>query len=163
MDPPATGGPGLTPLRICFVCLGNICRSPAAAAVLADLAALDGVEVTVDSAGTGRYHVGESPHEHTRAEARRRGIAVEHRGRQFTPADFAAFDVIVAMDRANRRDLLRLAPDDDARRKVRMLRVDGEDIEVPDPWGLPPSAYAEMFDLLETACRQLLADLGAPR
>ena len=68
--------------------------------------------------------------------------------------------MIVADGRANRRDLLRLAPDDDARRKVRMLQVDGEDIEVPDPWGLPPSAYAEMFDLLDAACRELLADVG---
>ena len=67
------------------------------------------------------------------------------------------------MDRANRRDLLQLAPSEAARGKVRMLRVDGEDIEVPDPWGLPPTAYAEMFDLLDTACRQLLADLDAPR
>ncbi len=150
-------------MRICFVCLGNICRSPAAAAVFADLAALDGVEVTIDSAGTSRYHLGESPHEHTRAEARRRGIAVEHQARQFTAGDFDAFDVVVPMDRANRRDLLQLAPDEAARRKVRMLRVDGEDIEVPDPWGLPPTAYAEMFDLLDTACRQLLADLDAPR
>jgi protein-tyrosine phosphatase len=131
--------------------------------VLANLATFAGVDVTIDSAGTGRYHVGEAPHEHTRAEAGRRGIAVEHLARQFTVADFDDFDVIVAMDRANRRDVLRLAPDDDARRKVRMLRVDGDDTEVPDPWGLPPTAYAEMFDLLDTACRQLLADLGAPR
>jgi protein-tyrosine phosphatase len=146
-------------VRICFVCLGNICRSPAAAAVLADLATIDGVDITIDSAGTSRYHLGESPHEHTRREARRRGVAVDHAARQFTAADFDAFDVIVPMDRANRRDLLHLAPDESARRKVRMLRVDGEDIEVPDPWGLPPTAYAEMFDLLDTACRQLLADL----
>jgi hypothetical protein len=57
----------------------------------------------------------------------------------------------------------RLALDDEGRRGVRMLRVGGEDIEVPDPWGLPSTADAEMFDLLDTACRQLLADLGAPR
>ena len=84
MDPPAAGGACLSAVRICFVCLGNICRSPAAEAVLADLAATDGVEVTLDSAGTSRYHLGESPHEHTRAEARRRGIAVQHLARQFT-------------------------------------------------------------------------------
>ena len=72
------------------MCLGNICRSPAAEAVFAELAAADGVDVTVDSAGTSRYHLGESPHEHTRGEARRRGIAIDHRGRQFTAADFDA-------------------------------------------------------------------------
>ena len=141
---------------MCFVCLGNICRSPAAQAVFAELAAAEGVAVEVDSAGTSRYHLDEHPHEHTRAEARRRGIPIDHRGRQFTAADFQRFDVVVAMDATNRRDLLRLAPDDAARAKVTMLQVDGVDIEVPDPWGLPPSAYAEMFDLLHDACGDLL-------
>ena len=154
------GSTGGAARRVCFVCLGNICRSPAAEAVFAELASADGVEVEVDSAGTSRYHLGEHPHEHTRAEARRRGIPIDHRGRQFTAADFDRFDVVVAMDAANRRDLLQLAPGDAARRKVRMLRVDGEEIEVPDPWGLPATAYAEMFDLLDAACRELLADLG---
>jgi len=143
-------------VRVCFVCLGNICRSPAAEAVFADLAAADGVAVEVDSAGTSRYHLDEHPHEHTRAEARRRGIPIDHRGRQFTAGDFDRFDVVVAMDAANRRDLLRLAPDDAARAKVTMLQVAGADVEVPDPWGLPPAAYAEMFDLLHEACRDLL-------
>ena len=106
-------------MRICFVCLGNICRSPAAAAVFADLAAADGVDVTVDSAGTSRYHLGEAP---ARAHAGR-GAAAGHRrsttaARQFTAADFDRFDLVVAMDAANRRDLLRLAPDDAARAKV---------------------------------------------
>ncbi|MET0326760.1 MAG: low molecular weight protein-tyrosine-phosphatase [Ilumatobacteraceae bacterium] len=150
-------------MRICFVCLGNICRSPAAAAVFAHLAAEDGVEVTVDSAGTSRYHLGEDPHEHTAAEAARRGIAIDHRARQFTAADFERFDLVVAMDAANHRDLLRLAPDDDARAKVVMLRsfADGADVggdlDVPDPWGRPPAAYAEMYDLLDGACRGLVA------
>ena len=143
-------------MRICFVCLGNICRSPAAQAVFAELAATAGVAVEVDSAGTSRYHLDEGPHEHTRAEAARRGIPIDHRGRQFTAADFARFDVVVAMDAANRRDLLRLAPDGAARSKVTMLQVDGVDVEVPDPWGLPPAAYAAMFDLLHDACRDLL-------
>lgn len=142
--------------RVCFVCLGNICRSPAAAAVFAELAAAEGVDIEVDSAGTSRYHLGEAPHEHTRAEARRRGIAIDHRGRQFTAADFDRFDVVVAMDAVNRRDLMRLAPDDGARAKVTMLQVDGVDVEVPDPWGLAPAAYAAMFDLLQDACADLL-------
>jgi protein-tyrosine phosphatase len=143
-------------LRVCFVCLGNICRSPAAQAVFAQLAAERGVVVEVDSAGTSRYHLGEHPHEHTRAEAGRRGIPIDHRGRQFTAADFERFDVVVAMDGANRRDLLRLAPDGAARAKVTMLQVDGVDVEVPDPWGSPATAYAAMYDLLHAACADLL-------
>jgi low molecular weight protein-tyrosine phosphatase len=153
----------LTTVRICFVCLGNICRSPAAAAVFADLAASEGVEVTIDSAGTSRYHLGEAPHEHTRREAGRRRIAIDHRAREFMASDFDDFDVVVAMDRANRRDLLQLALDDAARSKVRMLRVDGVEVEVPDPWALSPSAYADMFDLLDTACRELVAEIRAGR
>jgi len=160
VDPPATGGSRLTSPRLCFVCLGNICRSPAAAAVLTDLAADAGVEVAIDSAGTSCHHLGEEPHEHTRAEARRRGITVEHRAREFRAADFDRFDVVVVMDRANRREVLRLAPDDAARAKVRLLCVAGDEVEVPDPWGLPSSAYVEMFDLLDVACRELLAELG---
>jgi protein-tyrosine phosphatase len=158
----------LAGVRICFVCLGNICRSPAAAAVFRQLAAADGVEVTVDSAGTSRYHLGEHPHEHTTAEARRLGITIDHRARQFTAADFDRFDLVVAMDAANHRDLLRLAPDDDARAKVVMLRsfaegVDGRgDLDVPDPWGRPPAAYAEMYDLLDAACRGLVDHVRTP-
>ncbi len=146
-------------MRICFVCLGNICRSPAAAAVFADRAAAAGLEVTVDSAGTSRYHLGEGPHAHTLAEARRRGIVIDHRARQFTSEDFDRFDLVVAMDSANHRDLLRLARDDVARAKVVMLRA--EEADVPDPWGLPPAAYGEMFDILDEACAALVERVGA--
>jgi protein-tyrosine phosphatase len=154
-------------VRICFVCLGNICRSPAAAAVFAQQASAAGLAVTVDSAGTSRYHLGEPAHPSSRAEAIRRGIAIDHhRARQFTPADFDRFDVVVAMDRANERDLRRLAPDDEARGKIVLLRsfdrVPTGDVDVPDPWGLPPSAYVEMFDVVEAACEGLVADV-APR
>ena len=100
----------LTTVRICFVCLGNICRSPAAAAVFLARAAAAGIDVTVESAGTGDYHIGEGAHPSTMAEAGRRGITIEHSARQFTVADFDRFDLVVAMDGANRRDLLRLAP-----------------------------------------------------
>ena len=154
-------------MRICFVCLGNICRSPAAAAVFAHRAAEAGLAVTVDSAGTSRYHLGEPPHEHTRAEARRRGIAIDHRARRFAAADFDRFDLVVAMDAANRRDLLRLAPSESARSKVVLLRSfasgGASDLDVPDPWGLPPSAYAEMFDVLDEACGGLVAHVADVR
>ena len=146
-------------MRICFVCLGNICRSPAAAAVFAHYATAAGLDVTVDSAGTGPYHIGEGPHAHSLAEARERGIAIDHRARQFTAADFDRFDLIVAMDAANYRDVVRLAPDDTARVKVVMLRDGGAD--VPDPFGLPPSAYREMFDILDEACRALVRHVTA--
>ena len=152
-------------MRICFVCLGNICRSPAAAAVFARKAADAGLAVEVDSAGTSRYHLGEPAHPNTLAEAEQRGIEIEHRARQFTPADFARFDLVVALDDANRRELSGLAPDDEARSKIVLLRSfvpDGSGrLDVPDPWGLPPSAYVEMFDIVESACAGLVAHVAA--
>ncbi len=141
-------------MRVCFVCLGNICRSPAAAAVFAHLAEEAGIEVEVDSAGTIDHHLGEQAHQHTVAEGRRRGVEVEHRSRQFTAADFDRFDLVVAMDASNRRDLWRLAPDDAARDKIVAF-------DVADPFGRPPAAFAEMFDVLEQACRELVAQVAA--
>jgi len=152
-------------VRICFVCLGNVCRSPAAAAVFARKAADAGVAVTVDSAGTSRYHLGEPAHPNTLAEAAHRGIEIEHRARQFTSTDFDRFDLVVAMDEANRGELSGLAPDDEARRKIVLLCSYGPAgsgrQDVPDPWGLPPRAYVEMFDIVESACDGLVAHVAA--
>jgi protein-tyrosine phosphatase len=154
-------------MRVCFVCLGNICRSPAAEAVLRRLAGEAGADLTVDSAGTADYHVGDPPHEHSVAEGRRRGYTLEHVGRQFSRADFAGYDLIVPLDRNNEADLRELAPDGASARKVVRLGaflptkdgglLDAADVrDVEDPWGLPPSAYAAMYDELEGACRALL-------
>lgn len=152
-------------LRICFVCLGNICRSPAAEAVFAhavDRAGL-GALIDVDSAGTSGYHVGDPPHDHTQAEARRRGLAMDHCGRRFTADDFARFDLVVAMDSANVRELRRFAPDDDAKEKVVLLRsfdpvAEGhDDLDLADPWGLPARQFAVMFDDIERAADGLIA------
>ena len=92
-------------------------------------------------------------------------MAIEHRARQFTADDFRRFDLVVAMDEANRRDLCDLAPDEAARSKIVLLRsfaVDAtEDHDVPDPWGHSPSAFAEMFDVIELACDGLLAHVAA--
>jgi protein-tyrosine phosphatase len=153
-------------VRVCFVCLGNICRSPAAAAVFAEQAAAAGLAVAVDSAGTSRYHLGEPAHPDTLAEGSRRGFAIgHHRARQFTAADFGRFDLVVAMDRSNATELRRLAPDDEARAKIVLLRsferAADDESDVPDPWGLPPRAYTQMFDVIEVACAGLVADVAA--
>jgi len=162
-------------MRLSFVCLGNICRSPAAEALTLHLLsrrAEDGqagavADLQVSSAGTGPWHVGEEPHPRMRAEARRRGIPVDHRGRQFTAGDFAALDLVVAMDAGNVETLISLAPDEQSRAKIVRLGAfapgpdgavwagaRGED--VPDPYGQPPEAFAAMFDQLEPACVGLL-------
>jgi len=153
------------PIRLCFVCLGNICRSPAAMAVMAsqvDAAGLAGT-IEVDSAGTGSWHLGDVPDRRTRAEAKRRGIPLEHFGRQFSRTDFARFHLVLAMDRTNVADLHAIAPDDEARDKIRLLRsfdpsANG-DLEVPDPYYGGSEDFAAVFDLVDSACRGLLADL----
>lgn len=169
-------------MRICFVCLGNICRSPAAESVFVhqlaartDPASPDGAAHYVESAGTAPWHVGNPPHEGTLHEAAARGIALEHRGQQFGAVDFERFDLVVAMDSANVSDLVELAPDEAARNKVVRLGsfapgvrgsviagADGRD--VPDPYGRPQAAFAAMFDQVETASAGLLDWLagGAP-
>lgn len=142
-------------MRILFVCLGNICRSPAAEAEFAAQAARRGIAVEVDSAGTSDYHVGDPPHEHTVAEAARRGVPIDHRGRQVTAADFTDVDVIVAVDDSTARILRRMAP-----AGTDLDRIVTLDPPVADPWGLPPTAYVEMWDQLERQCAELLDRLA---
>jgi protein-tyrosine phosphatase len=157
--------------RICFVCLGNICRSPTAEAVLRQLVAdagLDG-EFVVDSAGTGSWHIGEPPDPRAQAEARQRGLDLTAlRGRQVSGEDFERFDLLLAMDEQNQRDLLALAPTEEARSKVRLLREFDEDavaageLEVPDPYYGGRDGFAVVYDAIERACRGLLASLSRP-
>ncbi|MFN8035506.1 MAG: low molecular weight protein-tyrosine-phosphatase [Acidimicrobiia bacterium] len=153
---------GRGPIRLCFVCLGNICRSPAAMAVMAAHVAEAGLTgcIEVDSAGTGSWHLGDVPDRRTRAEAARRGIPLDHYGKQFASGDFARYDLVLAMDRANQSDLRALAPDSTARAKIRLLRsfdpaADGA-LEIPDPYYGGPDDFAEVFDLVDAACRGLL-------
>lgn len=159
-------------MRICFVCLGNICRSPAAEAILRQLAQQEYAEgqlgdLVIDSAGTADYHVGKPPHGQSLAEAARRGIPVDHRGRQFGPADFAAYDLVIALDASNEADLRAIAPDDEAAAKVVRLGAfapgaDREGIrDVEDPWSHPDEAYVVMYDHLVELSRALLDHVAA--
>lgn len=157
-----------TPTRIAFVCLGNICRSPTAKAVMEHLVddARAGDRIQVDSFGTAGYHVGEPPDARAREEAQRRGITLDHRGQQFAPAEFDRFDLVLAMDRSNAEDLRRIAPDEVALAKIALLRewdpaADGE-LEVPDPYYGAGDGFARVFDMVERSCRTLLAELTEP-
>lgn len=149
-------------VRICFVCLGNICRSPTAEAVMRKLveAADLGAQVEVDSAGTGAWHVGEPPDRRARAAGRRRGLDVRGHARKVVVRDFESFHYVIAMDRSNRDDLLRLAPNEAAGRKVAMLRSFDpnapHDAEVPDPYYGQGDGFERVLDICEAACRGLL-------
>ena len=146
--------------RILFVCLGNICRSPTAEGVMRRLVREEGLEheIEIDSAGTGGWHVGAPPDERATEAARRRGTELSGAARRFDAGrDFDRFDLILAMDAENRRDLLALAPDDEARAKVRMLRPG--DLDVPDPYYGGADGFDKVLDLVEEAARELLDEV----
>lgn len=140
-------------MRILFVCLGNICRSPAAEGVMRALAP----DWEIDSAGTGGWHVGDPPYGPMQAAARARGIDLGGlRARQFTRADFDRFDLIVAMDRQNKADIERLRPAGNTT-PVRLL-IDGD---VPDPYYTRD--FDDALDLITEGAAILLADRsGSP-
>ena len=122
---------------VLFVCLGNICRSPLAEAALREEARRRGLEVEIDSAGTGNWHAGEPPDPRAVAEAARHGVDISGlRARQVTPEDFHRFTEIVALDRQNLRDLSRMAPEGaPARLSLALDHVTGRRGEdVADPW-----------------------------
>ena len=147
-------------MRILFVCMGNICRSPTAEGVMRQLIADAGLEdvVEVDSAGTGGWHAGEPPDARATAAARRRGVTLEGGARQVRPEDFDRFDLIVAMDRENLRDLRAMAPDHGAREKLRLLAPDQD---VPDPYYGGDRGFETVLDMVGAACRELLDELRA--
>jgi protein-tyrosine phosphatase len=152
-------------LKLCFVCLGNICRSPIGEGVMRHLLAEAGlsVAVEVDSAGTAGYHAGELPDSRARAAGRRAGVEVGGRARQFKSADFARFDYVLAMDDANLRDLNALAPDVAARKKLHLLRsfdsASPPGASVPDPYYGDDSDFDEVVRICLDACRPLLGKL----
>jgi protein-tyrosine phosphatase len=151
-------------VKVLFVCLGNICRSPTAEGVLRNLLATEAPElcVEVDSAGTADYHIGDPPDARSQRAALRRGIDLSAlRGRQVTREDFARFDYILAMDRENLRDLQAMQPQH-SRAIVRLFMefAPGREArEVPDPYYLQADGFEEVLDLTTAASRGLLAAL----
>lgn len=139
--------------KILMVCLGNICRSPLAEGILKQK--VDPAEVTIDSAGTGGYHIGEKPDTRSIDIAAKYGLDISsQRCRKFDTADFDAFDHIYVMDKENYRNILALAPDEEARNKVRLL-LEASGIpggEVPDPYYGGESGFEKVYKLLDEAC-----------
>lgn len=151
-------------MNILFVCLGNICRSPTAEGVMRQLINEADMResVELDSAGTGAWHVGEPPDARATEAARGRGIALESVARQVCPEDFERFELILAMDRSNERTLREMAPDEQARGKVRLLRefdpasAGLDDLDVPDPYYDSSRGFEIVLDQVHAACTGLL-------
>ena len=151
----------ITKKSILFVCLGNICRSPAAEGIFRSIIEERGENVfwTVDSAGTYGGHAGGLPDSRMRRAAARRGYELVHRARQVKSSDFDCFDLIISMDDSNYSDLMHLAPSVEDARKVRKMidfcqptRYD----HIPDPYYEGVEGFELVIDLLEVGCQQII-------
>jgi protein-tyrosine phosphatase len=152
-------------VRVCFVCLGNICRSPTAEGVFLSLVERAGLasQIAVDSAGTAAYHAGEPPDPRSIAAAAKRGYHLPSVARKFEQSDFTAFDLVLAMDRKNWVDLTRLRADEPRLAELRLLRsfepAPPKDLDVPDPYYGGAEGFDHVLDICERACAGLLTSL----
>lgn len=141
-------------VKILMVCLGNICRSPLAEGILASKLPKD--KFTVDSAGTGHWHIGHQPDKRSLETALRNGLDISHqRGRQFSAADFDAFDYIYVMDNSNYADVIALAQTEEHRGKVRLILDEmfpGENVDVPDPYYGMQNGFDMVYRMLDETC-----------
>jgi protein-tyrosine phosphatase len=151
------------PVRVCFVCLGNICRSPTAEGVLLAQLRAAGLDhaVSVDSAGTAAYHVGERPDPRTLAAAARRGYALPSVARQFVRSDFARYSHVLAMDRQNLVALERLRGSGGGAEPtlLRSFEPDADAPDVPDPYYGGAQGFEQVLDICERACAGFLSQL----
>lgn len=146
-------------MRVLFVCLGNICRSPAADGVFRAMAQAAGVGVEVDSAGIGSWHVGQLPDRRMRECGRRHGYTFAHRARQVSPDDFGRFDIVVGMDSQNIADLRDIAPDAAGKAKIRLmadyLTEHPGRRSIPDPYYGEEEDFELAVELIEDAAREM--------
>lgn len=151
-------------MRILTVCLGNICRSPTAQAAIREAAQDAGLQLEVDSAGTGDWHIGELPDQRMRRAAASAGLELDSRGRQVEAGDLAHYDLVLAMDRDNLRMLQSLG-DPGATARIELFRTwdpqaDG-DLEVPDPYYGGRRGFDEVVQICRRTARALVEDLAA--
>ena len=151
-------------MKVMFVCLGNICRSPLAHAVFEDVVRKGdpalAARIHAESSGTSSYHVGEQADERMRQTARGRGVALDHRAAQLRRSDLDTYDLVIAMDRSNQANIRQLAEGDGGRlAKIHLLRAfepNGDrQQDVPDPYYGGERGFQEVFDIADRCCRAL--------
>ncbi|MGP0565265.1 low molecular weight protein-tyrosine-phosphatase [Nitrospina sp. 32_T5] len=154
-------GPSKT-IEICFVCLGNICRSPLAEGVFQHLVNSQKLQekIIIDSAGTGNWHVGSPPDRRMESTARKKGVRLTSIAQQFQPGDFRRFDLVIAMDRSNLQSLEYMCPPEVAGQKLKLFRsfdpqANG-DLDVPDPYYGGQSGFEDVFEIVNRTCPQIL-------
>lgn len=153
-------------VRILLVCLGNICRSPTAEAAVREAASDAGIELELDSAGIGDWHIGEEADPRMRRAATEHGLELTGRARQVDPGDLQRYDLLLAMDRQNQRDLLALAPDDATASRVRMFREfdpDADSLEVPDPYFGGEEGFSHVVRIVRAAAKGLVESIQEGR
>ena len=147
-------------VKILMVCLGNICRSPLAEGIMRSKLSEDFI---VDSAGTGGWHAGELPDNRSISTAKNRGLDITNqRARQFKKSDFDTFDHIFVMDNSNYKDVLALAPNEEAKSKVKLILNElfpNENVDVPDPYYGGQDGFENVFDMLDQACEEIARKL----
>lgn len=147
--------------KLLFVCLGNICRSPLAHAAFDAHVKKAGLSDTffTESSGTGGWHTGENADPRTREVGAKNGVPVDHLARKFHASDLREYDLILAMDKANLRDILRHAKSPEEKKKVRLMRdfdPSPGDGEVPDPYYGGPADFQNVFDIVDRSTKNLL-------
>ena len=144
-------------VKILMVCLGNICRSPLAEGILKSKLPKD--KFIVDSAGTGPWHVGKKPDERSIATAKKNGIDIsDQRGKLFSKSDFESFDYIFVMDNSNYNNVIDLAPNFEATKKVQLILNElfpNENVDVPDPYYGLQNGFDMAFEMLDESCEIL--------
>ncbi len=147
-------------VNILMVCLGNICRSPLAEGIMRSKLTSD---YFIDSAGTGGWHAGEQPDKRSIAIAKSKGLDISNqKARQFKISDFTTFDHIFVMDNSNYKDVLALAPNDDAKAKVKLILNEifpNKNVDVPDPYYGGTDGFQKVYDMLEQACEEIARKL----
>lgn len=153
----------MTKVKVLFVCLGNICRSPLAEGIFRQRVEERGLSeyFLIDSCGTASYHIGETPDERSMANAEKNGVKYTHRGRQFKKNDFEKFDYIFPMDASNRSNIME-HNSDKANATVQMMRdydAQQSGTDVPDPYYGGEQGFQNVFDILDESVNNLLDHL----